>query len=140
MKNLFIKLKSHYFSLFQLDFGLVNGACSVFSPLQLSRHAQPQFRPFSSFESRNLCTFEANVKADESARGLLQEKIGVLALALYKKLASDYFKLTSVRVFAEALCFQCREDTDLPSSIEMAVSDIFQIQFIHQCIIHLLFI
>merc|ERR1712047_142748 len=27
---------------------------------------------------------------------------------------------TSVRVFAEALCFLCREDTDLPSSIEMA--------------------
>merc|ERR1712029_274514 len=27
---------------------------------------------------------------------------------------------TSVRVFAEALCFYCREDTDLPSSIEMA--------------------
>merc|ERR1711884_762471 len=27
---------------------------------------------------------------------------------------------TSVRVFAEALCFSCREDTDLPSSIEMA--------------------
>merc|ERR1711862_481227 len=27
---------------------------------------------------------------------------------------------TSVRVFAEALCFWCREDTDLPSSIEMA--------------------
>lgn len=45
------------------------------------------------------------MKADEEARGLLQGKIGVLALALYKKLSLDYFKLTSVRVFAEALCF-----------------------------------
>ena len=58
-------------------------ACSVFSPL-LSRHAQN--RPYSSFQPKNFRAFEANVKADEKERGLLQGKIGVLALALYKKL------------------------------------------------------